>query len=302
MLSKRGIIMLVAVFAASTLLASEVVVDYPANRWELPITVSSDHLSMDLVIGENAKAVDGLDAIDIPACPPPPGAPAFYSYLSSSEGHWLFDDIRPAGENCWELVVRNTEDKLFDISWDSSNLPPDGYFYYSGIDMRHMDRVVGAGTWNERAQAYEYCEWIEKCNEPLTVGWDYLTMAVPLPEPPELPDFAETFDIAATDILFEVDANETKTTVPQEYELLQNYPNPFNPETNIGFTIPEPITVNVTVFNVLGQVITELIVDEYMDAGYHTVTWDASHVASGVYFYRFEAGEFTATMRMVLMK
>jgi hypothetical protein len=89
--------------------------------------------------------------------------------------------------------------------------------------------------------------------------------------------------------------------IPSDYSLSQNYPNPFNPETTIEFGLPEDAQVKVTVFNVLGQVATELV-DAEMTAGYHVVTWDAGEMASGVYFYRIQADNFTATKRMVLMK
>jgi hypothetical protein len=89
--------------------------------------------------------------------------------------------------------------------------------------------------------------------------------------------------------------------IPAEYSLAQNYPNPFNPETTIEFGMPDDAQVKVTVFNVLGQVVTSLV-DSELPAGYHVVTWDASDMASGVYFYRIQAGEYTATKRMVLMK
>jgi hypothetical protein len=89
--------------------------------------------------------------------------------------------------------------------------------------------------------------------------------------------------------------------IPSDFSLSQNYPNPFNPETTIEFGLPEDAQVKVTVFNVLGQVVTALV-DAEMTAGYHVVTWDASEMSSGVYFYRIQADNFTATKRMVLMK
>ena len=89
--------------------------------------------------------------------------------------------------------------------------------------------------------------------------------------------------------------------VPVEYSLTQNYPNPFNPTTTIAYALPEAAKVKVSVYNTLGQVVAELA-NEQMQAGYHTVSWDAGSVASGVYFYRIEANDFTATKRMILMK
>ena len=63
----------------------------------------------------------------------------------------------------------------------------------------------------------------------------------------------------------------------------------------------EAAKVKVSVYNTLGQIVAELV-DMDQEAGYHTATWDASNVASGVYFYRIEANDFTATKRMILMK
>ncbi|UCE18650.1 MAG: T9SS type A sorting domain-containing protein [Gemmatimonadota bacterium] len=89
--------------------------------------------------------------------------------------------------------------------------------------------------------------------------------------------------------------------VPSEYSLAQNYPNPFNPVTTIEYTLPEAAKVRVEVYNVLGQVV-DVLVDSEQEGGYHAVQWDASDMASGVYFYLLTAGDFTATKLMVLMK
>jgi hypothetical protein len=94
--------------------------------------------------------------------------------------------------------------------------------------------------------------------------------------------------------------------LPTEFELSQNMPNPFNPSTQINFALPSAAKVNLTVFNVLGQQVKTLV-DEYMTAGYQTVTWDGrdnsgASVASGVYFYRIAAGDFAETKKMLLLK
>jgi len=91
------------------------------------------------------------------------------------------------------------------------------------------------------------------------------------------------------------------TTVPSAFALAQNYPNPFNPNTNITFDLPSDELVTLTVYNVTGEKVVELVNGE-VKAGRHTVTWTASDVASGVYFYTIKAGSFTATRKMVLLK
>jgi hypothetical protein len=94
--------------------------------------------------------------------------------------------------------------------------------------------------------------------------------------------------------------------LPETFELLQNVPNPFNPTTQISFALPAAAEVNLSVYNVLGQHVKTLV-DEYVPAGYQTVTWDGTDyssapVASGVYFYKIQAGSFNATKKMLMLK
>ena len=86
-----------------------------------------------------------------------------------------------------------------------------------------------------------------------------------------------------------------------EYALHQNYPNPFNPETSISFDIAEAGAVSLTVFNPLGQTVATLV-NGTMAAGRHTITFDGTNLTSGLYYYRLEAGDFSAIRKMVLMK
>ncbi|MCK5277802.1 MAG: T9SS type A sorting domain-containing protein, partial [Cyclobacteriaceae bacterium] len=88
---------------------------------------------------------------------------------------------------------------------------------------------------------------------------------------------------------------------PDKYVLHQNYPNPFNPNTIIKFALPQDSKVNLTVFNILGEKVVQLINQE-MKAGYHEYKFDASNFASGVYLYSITAGEFIEIKKMVLMK
>jgi hypothetical protein len=85
------------------------------------------------------------------------------------------------------------------------------------------------------------------------------------------------------------------------YQLAQNYPNPFNPATNFEFRIAKLEWVTLKVFDVLGREISTLV-NEERQAGIYRVTWDASKLPSGVYFYRLRAGDFVETKKMVLTK
>lgn len=85
------------------------------------------------------------------------------------------------------------------------------------------------------------------------------------------------------------------------YSLSQNYPNPFNPATNITFMLPGAEQVSLQVFDVTGR-LAAVLLDERRSAGSHTVSWDASGMASGVYMYRITAGSFVKTKSMILLK
>jgi len=90
-------------------------------------------------------------------------------------------------------------------------------------------------------------------------------------------------------------------TLPKEFSLFQNYPNPFNPFTNIKFALPSEAFVKLIIYDVTGREI-EILVNGFTKSGYHEVNWDAKNVASGIYFYRIEAGTFTDEKKMVLIK
>jgi hypothetical protein len=89
--------------------------------------------------------------------------------------------------------------------------------------------------------------------------------------------------------------------VPDGYALEQNYPNPFNPTTNINFALGKASNVKLVIYNVLGQKVVTLV-DQRMNPGAYSVQFDASRFASGIYFYRIEAGEFVSEKKMVLLK
>lgn len=89
--------------------------------------------------------------------------------------------------------------------------------------------------------------------------------------------------------------------VPQQYALDQNYPNPFNPATVIGYTLPQTGRVTLSVYNVLGQQVA-MLVDGVQTAGSYEVRFDASTLPSGVYLYTIEAGTFSQTRRMTLVR
>jgi len=90
-------------------------------------------------------------------------------------------------------------------------------------------------------------------------------------------------------------------SLPDEYGLSQNYPNPFNPSTQINYSLPKSTFVKIEVRNILGQLVSTLI-SEKVEPGNHSVSFDASRLSSGVYFYTIKAGDFGKTLKMLLIK
>ena len=95
--------------------------------------------------------------------------------------------------------------------------------------------------------------------------------------------------------------NETKPSLPAAYTLNQNYPNPFNPSTVISYSIPKSSLVTIKIFNILGQEVKTLI-SQQQNPGTYKVSFDASKLSSGVYFYSLTAGGFNQVKKMMLLK
>jgi hypothetical protein len=94
---------------------------------------------------------------------------------------------------------------------------------------------------------------------------------------------------------------EDEEALPTEYTLEQNYPNPFNPTTTFRYSIPQTSKVVIKVYDILGNEIAVLM-DEEKTVGIYELTWDASSLPSGVYFYQLRAGEYVNTKKMLLIK
>lgn len=94
---------------------------------------------------------------------------------------------------------------------------------------------------------------------------------------------------------------EVEVKILDSYSLEQNYPNPFNPTTKIGYVLKDKSNAKVAIMNAIGQEVAVLI-NEEQEAGYHQLDFNASNLPSGIYFYKLEAGNFTKTMKMILLK
>ncbi len=132
-------------------------------------------------------------------------------------------------------------------------------------------------------------DWMTELLDTLTTYYGERIRFITLSEAAE--KFRET-EVAAGDYLADL---------PDGVVLDQNYPNPFNPVTTIGYALPEPGPVTITVYNTLGQVVARLF-DGYAAAGRHEVHFDASDLTSGVYIYRLQTGNASANRKLLLVK
>ena len=99
---------------------------------------------------------------------------------------------------------------------------------------------------------------------------------------------------------------EEPTSIPIAFVLRQNYPNPFNPSTSISYDLPRAETVRIIVYDLAGRQVRELV-NEHQERGFYTVLWDGRNqrsrlVASGLYIYQIQAGEFNQILKMTFLK
>ena len=99
----------------------------------------------------------------------------------------------------------------------------------------------------------------------------------------------------------DVKSNEGQSGIPQNFQLFQNYPNPFNPSTKIKYDLPKEGIVSLRVYNILGKEVKTLI-NEFEPAGTYNISFNASELPSGIYFYRLTSGNFTQVKKLVLLK
>lgn len=95
--------------------------------------------------------------------------------------------------------------------------------------------------------------------------------------------------------------NDENSAIPTGYALAQNYPNPFNPTTTLAYNIPVAGQMRLTLFDVLGREVSTLV-NGTVSAGRHEIRFDATQLASGMYFYKMDAGSYSAVRKMLLMK
>jgi hypothetical protein len=98
-----------------------------------------------------------------------------------------------------------------------------------------------------------------------------------------------------------IDVKKISSEIPSKYSLSQNFPNPFNPSTKIEYSIPKSGLVTIKVYDILGKGIATLV-NEIQSPGTYSVDFNGAELPSGIYFYRLQAGNYTETKQMILIK
>jgi hypothetical protein len=114
------------------------------------------------------------------------------------------------------------------------------------------------------------------------------------------------FDFNQTQTLFAIkdsitDIKDENVETVKDYQLYQNYPNPFNPSTTINYSLPKQGIVKLTVYNILGSKVATII-NEYKPTGNYSVQFNGNSLASGIYLYRLESGNYNAAKKFILLK
>ena len=172
---------------------------------------------------------------------------------------------------------------------------------YFSSDVRSISEVEDVQTWNISAEAY---------NVPgdVTLSW---TMTGDIDSDLHLVVKGEAYnlkELASIDVpsnlldqMVVVMGDLSSYLGPQEFSLSNAYPNPFNPTTTLDLSLVESGHVSIKVYNVVGQVVATLS-NGQMNAGYHSIAWDASNLSSGMYFIKVNAGTDVAVQKVMLMK
>jgi len=168
---------------------------------------------------------------------------------------------------------------------------------YDDADLKLGDNLLG-----DESELTVY-HWADA-----TTGWQLLGGTVDTAENAIYASISETGVYAAftTNIITGVEDDEHGDNLPYRFELSQNYPNPFNPVTTIEYSVPSRTDVTIEIFNVLGQKVRTLV-NETKSAGSYRIEWSSTDesgrsVSTGVYLYRFQAGDVVQSKKMLLLK
>jgi uncharacterized delta-60 repeat protein len=208
-------------------------------------------------------------------------------YNSAGQEQWkaFYDDEAGFGDGAYDLVLDGAGNIYVTGSSQSPSVSTDFLTikYNAGGEEQWVARYAGP-TFFDLAQAIA----LDGSNNVIVTGYTV--------------DIGVSYWTTVKYVQVPVTSVEDRQVpVPTEYVLFQNYPNPFNPSTTIRFDLPKASLVTLKVYNLLGEEV-ETLVNERRPAGSYTMNWIAGGLAAGVYLYRLQAGEFTETRKLVIIK
>ena len=226
---------------------------------------------------------------------------------------WIFSITEPIIEVSGDNDQWNPGDMLA-IEMDLCNNTDTGHMYYPGVILdsdSSLTSIVNNHYWFYGMDS-------DSCNTVLfsvfadsAINFDTMITFSAYPEAlncQNQPEYCINGDTINFDIpiVLQYVSNDISNFVPKEFTLHQNYPNPFNPITTLRYDLPEDAFVSITVYDMLGNVISHLI-NRNENSGYKSVQWNATNnqgqsVSAGVYLYSIEAGNFRQIKKMVLLK
>jgi hypothetical protein len=234
----------------------------------------------DLIFGFSPDATDGFNDGTDELAPPAPPPPAFDAALYTDQRYYtqivagLTEDID--AEHVWDLQLAYDTNNLINVTWDNTSWSDLGTFV--------LQDAFGGALGIDINMTTE----------------DSLTLT-----DPNINTLKLIVTPNGTDGPF-LSTGENYETSPAEFSLHGNYPNPFNPVTFISYEIPKESFVRISVYNLLGQKV-ENLVSNLHPAGYHNVMWNSmdmsgKSVSSGVYIYTITAGDYHSAKKMILIK
>ena len=237
--------------------------------WYIQISVKGEDLKDHYnYVGVNSAAQDDIDQFDYPE-PPPIGEYISLSLRHGEQQALYSTDVRKTGMEGYRfaLTLESNISGMKSISLRPSNLPGGFDWMLISLDEKVIYRKSNISIRKKQG------------NFELLVG--------------------------NSDFLSE--ASSGYQSIPLTFQLSQNYPNPFNPLTSLKFQLPEAQKVTAIIYNVLGQRITYLLQEEFIDAGYHQLEWNGRdkynyEVSSGIYFLHFMTAGYEKTMKMILQR
>lgn len=202
----------------------------------------------------------------------------YYKLDSDSGDHWIIDSLKPGDGTIYKLALCRNQYEGFFLNYPTIFKEITFYQYQSDTVINEFSRPDFTIT-----LAYgigEIMEFDEEGGGPQRILQGC---------------------IIDGDTIGIITSIEDEFNTINQFELFQNYPNPFNPTTTIKYSITEPQKVKLTVYSLLGEEI-KILVDDYRPAGNHSVIFNGSNLASGVYIYTLIAGNQSTSKKLILIK